>query len=58
MRRLFTILAVIAIFTAAVYAFVTADKNAKDVADFLQSGTLFSYEDKTLTILNEKIKLR
>ncbi|MBR5011474.1 MAG: hypothetical protein IKY12_02855 [Clostridia bacterium] len=58
MRKLFTTIAIILIFAAAVYAFITADKNAKDVADFLQSGTLFSYEDKALTILNEKIKLR
>ena len=58
MRRLFTIIAVTLIFIAAVYAFVSADKNAKNVADFLQSNTLFSYEDKTVTILNEKIRLR
>lgn len=58
MKRFFAVITVLLIFIAAVFAFLAADKNAKDVADFLESNTVFSVDGGTVTILNEKIVLR
>ena len=58
MKRILTIIVLAAIVFTAASAFFEADKNAKALADFLNTNTLFEYEDGTLTVLNEKFSLR
>lgn len=58
MRRLLIIVIFAALCILTALGILKVDKNTKQVAGFLDDNTVFDIKDGTVTLFNEKIKLR
>ena len=57
-RKIIITILIIAMVLVTAAGIAKTDSGTKQVAGFLSSNILFGYDDGTLTVLNQQIKLR